>query len=46
MKNANAFESTFSQVKETQKTGNSSTGQAPEIAVKDNLSQENNMLLS
>jgi hypothetical protein len=37
MKNANAFESTFSQVKETQKTGNSSTGQAPEIAVKDNL---------
>jgi len=37
MKNTNAFESTFSQVKETQKTGNSSTGQAPEIAVKDNL---------
>jgi hypothetical protein len=37
MKNANAFESTFSQVKETQKTENSSTGQSPEIAVKDNL---------
>jgi hypothetical protein len=37
MKNANAFESTFSQVKETQKTGNSSTGQATEIAVKNNL---------
>jgi hypothetical protein len=38
MKNTNAFESTFSQVNESNaKTGDSSKGQAPEIAVKDNL---------
>jgi len=36
MKNANAFESTFSQVKETQKTVTALQA-ATEIAVKDNL---------
>lgn len=38
MKSSNAFESTFSQVKENNaKAVESSTSQAPEIAVKDNL---------